>query len=77
MKTGYRLDISYNLFTGDDDSVLIAAVGKDTCDSGAGFGQRDLGWEFQKLEDATAAKQRVEALPNAQDFTISISPLHR
>lgn len=78
VKTGYRLSVSrpIHLPLAEDD-VIVAAVGRDRDDSGAGFGQRDMGWEFQKLEEAVEARGRVQALPGAPDYTISITPLHR
>jgi hypothetical protein len=42
-----------------DDDAVVKAVGRDYGDSGAGFGQRDLGFWFDNEVDAKHAEHRV------------------
>lgn len=42
------------------DGKLREAAGQDTESAGSGFGQRDLEWVFASLDEAEAARARVE-----------------
>ena len=60
-----RLDVTLSIGDTDDVgaiSVLVeSVVGAECCESGFGFGERDLGWEFVSRADADQAAGRVSA----------------
>ena len=44
------------------DEDIRKAVKRSICNSGMGFGVRDLYWSFQKKEDAEKAKLRIRTV---------------
>jgi len=57
------LDVSF-VYDSDVDAhedAVVSTVGRIYGDSGAGFGQRDLGFWFDNQADAQAAEARVKA----------------
>lgn len=63
----YHLNVSYPLPANSkeiekEDAKIEKIVGRESSDSGAGFGQRDIGWvfEFKTAADVTAEKLRAE-----------------
>ena len=64
-----RLLVKYPMtseaFISEMDARIRRAVGREGCDSGAGFGGRDLVWRYSAddWKEAEAAAERVRSIP--------------
>lgn len=55
----YRVNLIYQLNSDMCDSKAEEIVGRKCSDSGAGFGERDMAWNYQTRKDAVAAWERL------------------
>ena len=69
----FRMDVSYPLgFSGDLfwlDNTIKEAASLESCDSGAGFGLRDIGFISHDPEAMMKTKKAIEGLNN-EDISI-------
>jgi len=53
----FRLDVKTMV---DDTNKVVKSVGREACGSGAGFGLRDVEFEFKSYAERQAAIDRLE-----------------
>lgn len=54
-----------------EDKTLEEAVGRRSDGSGAGFGERDLDWQFDHLQQALKAFKALSRFQNLTTLTVS------
>jgi len=77
----WRMDVSVHIKTAKATGIaeitdrVRELVGRQEVDAGAGFGFRDMGFEFDSKEEADAAAKKIEdAMGKSTDVSVAEDP---